>query len=163
MPVSNIKESFSQIIEELKDYIEAKRSLIELKAAQKGSPLIAKSIYSAILVLLAIVIGNVALLALIFAISLIFATAGTEAYTALSSLTFSTVCILVFFLLVLIILLGIRKRVTTSMETKFLSSYLDSAEQREHNKERQELLRAEEAKQNAVITDINTTEDKAYE
>lgn len=42
--MTSIKETFSEVIAELKDYIEAKKSLIELKATEKGAPIVAKSI-----------------------------------------------------------------------------------------------------------------------
>lgn len=157
MPLSNIKDSFSEIIEELKDYIQAKKSLIELKATEKGSPIVAKTIYGAILGVLGLIIANTSFLAIIFAISLIFVTNGTEAFATLSALTFSTLCILAFFALILIILLGIRKRVVRSMEVKFISSYLDKTEEKERSQERQKLLEKKEAAVNkAINTQIKT-------
>ena len=56
MPMTSIKETFSEVIAELKDYIEAKKSLIELKATEKGAPIVAKSIYGSILVVLSLIV-----------------------------------------------------------------------------------------------------------
>lgn len=144
MPMTSIKETFSEVIAELKDYIVAKKSLIELKAAEKGAPIVAKSIYSSILVVLSLIVSTFTLVAAIFALSLVFVTNGTEAFATLSALTFSAVCLLVFFLLILAILLALRKRVTRKMENQLVNNYLDKQEAKEHNQERETLIASEQ-------------------
>lgn len=142
--MTSIKETFSEVIAELKDYIEAKKSLIELKATEKGAPIVAKSIYGSILVVLSLIVATFTLVAAIFALSLVFVTNGTEAFVTLSALTFSAVCLLVFFLLILAILLALRKRVTRKMENQLVNNYLDKQEAKEHNQERETLIASEQ-------------------
>lgn len=153
MPMTSIKETFSEVITELKDYIEAKKSLLELKATEKGAPIVAKSIYGSVLVALSLIVAIFILVAAIFALSLIFVTNGTEAFATLSALTFASVCLLVFFILILAILLALRKRVTRNMENRFVNNYLDKQEAKEHNKEREELIKSE---QNALATTVES-------
>ncbi|CQB89088.1 Uncharacterised protein [Chlamydia trachomatis] len=80
--MTSIKETFSEVIAELKDYIEAKKSLIELKATEKGAPIVAKSIYGSVLAVLSIIVAVLLLVAALFAGSLIFLTSGTEAFAS---------------------------------------------------------------------------------
>ena len=138
--MTSIKETFSEVIAELKDYIEAKKSLIELKATEKGAPIVAKSIYGAVLAVLSIIVAVLLLVAALFAGSLIFLTSDTESFAALSALTFSSVCLLVLFILILVILLALRKRVTRKMENQFINNYLDRQEANEHSQERDQVL-----------------------
>lgn len=142
--MTSIKETFSEVIAELKDYIEAKKSLIELKATEKGAPIVAKSIYGSVLAVLSIIVAVLLLVAVLLAGSLIFLTSGTEAFAALSALTYSSVCLLVLFILILVILLALRKRVTQKMENQFINNYLDRQEAKEHSQERNQVLDQEQ-------------------
>lgn len=134
MPLTSVKEIFEEIKLEIIDYFSAKGDIIQLKAAEKGSPIVAKTIYTSILAMLGIIAGTIALLTVIFALSLIFLENGTDPFTAVRGLTFGALCLFVFFLLVIFILLAVRANFIRSMEINMINRVIDQQEKREREK-----------------------------
>lgn len=154
MPSSSIKEVVDNIKSDLMDYINAKKEIFTLKATERGAPIAAKSIYGVIIAVLGIISTSIALIAIIFALSLIFVHQGTEAFSVISSLTFGSLCLLAFFILVLVILLGIRKRVIANMQENFIKAYLDKIDDLEQDAEHQK-VKADEL---TALEEINKEE-----
>lgn len=141
MPTSSIKEVLEEIRQDLIDYFKIKGDILQLKATEKGSPVIAKSIYGAILGITGIIVINIALLAAIFALSLIFVEAGTTASDALTSLTFGSLCLLGLLAIIITILFALKDKTVSKMEQSLIDKVID----KQNEKDKQELVKHQTA------------------
>lgn len=131
MPSNNIKEVLVELKQELTDYLTTKGELLQLKATEKGSPLVAKGIHTSLLLVLIIIAGSLALTTAVFALALLFVEAGTEAFTVLRAITFGALCLLGLFLLITLIVRLLKKKMVDKIEAQCLNKVLDQQEKKE--------------------------------
>lgn len=131
MPLNNVKEVLDEIKLDFTDYFKTRGEILQLKAAEKGSPILAKTIYKSILIVLGIIAGSIALWTAVFALSLIFIAGGTDPYITVRGLTFGALCLLGLFLIIILILLAVKKSFISEMELNMINKIIDDQEQKE--------------------------------
>lgn len=134
MPINSIKEVLEEIKLDLVDFFQTKGDLLELKIAEKGSPILAKGIHGGILIILLIIDFAITLLTAIFALALIFIESDTQGFDIVRSMTFGGLCLLGLFLLLTIIMLCLKKSMTGKIKRQVLTKIIDQQEERERNK-----------------------------
>lgn len=139
MPLTSIREIFDEIKQDLTDYLKVKGDILQLKAAEKGSPIVAKTIYTSMLVVFGIIAGTIALIAAIFALALIFVESGTDPFSTVRALTFGALCLLGLFLLIIFILLAVKDRFISSVVLSMINKVIDQQEEKEREVAGQEL------------------------
>lgn len=139
MPLTNIKEVFEEIKQDLTDYLQVKGDILRLKAAEKGSPIVAKTIYTSILAVLGIFAGSIALITAIFALALLFIESDTDPFITVRALTFGALCLLGLFLLIILILLAVKSSFLSSIELGMINKVIDQQEQQERSLNAKEL------------------------
>lgn len=142
MPLTSVKEVFDEVIQDFTDYLKIKSEILQLKAAEKGSPVAAKTIYTSILVVLGGIVTSIALITAIFALALIFIENGTDPFNAIKGLTFGALCLLGLFLLIIFILLAIKDCFISKMTLSMINKVIDWQEQKEREISGQELSKA---------------------
>lgn len=130
MPLTTLKTLIEDIKADASDYMRAKIDLMQLKFAEKGSPIAAKGIYATVLLILIRILMPLLLMTSIFALSLIFVST-PEVLEVLRALTFGSLCLFGFFLILLIILMLLRKSIVTDIEGKIINSVIDGQEENE--------------------------------
>lgn len=128
-------KTIKQIIDEVKaealSFVGAKRELVKLEAIEKGVPAGIKGVYYLIMA----VVGLTALLFLQVVIALLFAMIFASdllgAYDTVSALAAGFGCLVGLLLLIELILLLLKKPITSSLEEKIISAQLDKLEDME--------------------------------
>lgn len=133
MPMTTLQSLIEDIKADASEYMRAKMEIMQLKAAEKGSPIAAKGVYMIAVGLVVRILVPLVLLTSLLALSLLFVST-LDALEVLRALTFGSLCLLGLFLLILFILMLMRSSIIARIESKIVNSVIDEQEQAEAEK-----------------------------
>lgn len=130
MPDYTIKSLFQGASDDVKELVQARWELLQLKATEKGANVAAKGMHGILIFGLLFLISVLVLIAGGLAFSLIFLES-TETLVAIRGVLYGFLCMMGLLILLLIILLATKKGFQQRIEAKVINQTLDMLEEEE--------------------------------